>query len=90
TIAASDGAKFFPTFEGTLAVSPVGTSACELWLQGRYDVPFGALGAAIDATVFKGTAKRSLTNLVELLAKTVVENVKRDQANQVARHRGPV
>jgi hypothetical protein len=89
-IAASDGAELFPTFDGTIAVSPVGTSACELWMQGRYDVPFGALGAAIDATLFKGTAKRSLSSLLEFLAKSVSENVKRDQANQITRHRGPV
>jgi hypothetical protein len=89
-IAASDGAELFPTFDGTLSVSPLGTAACELWMQGRYDVPFGAIGAAIDATLFKGTAKRSLSGLLEFLAKTVSENVKRDQANQVTRHRGPV
>jgi hypothetical protein len=88
-IAATDGAELFPTFDGTISVSPVGTAACELWLQGRYDVPFGAIGAAIDATLLKGAAKRSLTSLLEFLAKTIGENVKRAQANDVTRHRGP-
>ena len=89
-IAATDGAELFPTFDGTISVSPVGTAACELWLQGRYDVPLGAIGAAIDATLFKGAAKRSLNSQLEFLAKTIGENVKRAQANDVTRHRGPV
>lgn len=89
-IAATEGTELFPTFDGTISVSPVGSSASELWLQGRYEVPFGAVGAVIDATLFKGTAKRSLSSLLEFLAKAIGENVKRDQANQITRHRGPV
>ncbi|MHB8147980.1 MAG: hypothetical protein ACYDGM_12070, partial [Vulcanimicrobiaceae bacterium] len=42
--------RFFPKFVGTLTVMPAETET-ELWLQGRYDLPLGPLGAAVDATV---------------------------------------
>jgi hypothetical protein len=81
---ASSGEEFFPAFSGEITVSALG-NACELWLQGRYDVPLRGLGAAIDATLLKGAAKESLTAFLEFLAQTITENVKRDQNVEINR-----
>jgi hypothetical protein len=88
-IAASGaGAEFFPKFSGNINVSALGSGACELWLQGEYDVPLGGVGAAIDATLFAGAAKRSLTAFLDYLAQTLTENVKRQQEADVSGRRG--
>jgi len=87
-IGASGGRNFFPKFAGTASISALGSSACELWLQGHYEVPLGGIGDAIDATLLNGAAKRSLTAFLEFLAKTIVENVKREQESDVNRRRG--
>jgi hypothetical protein len=85
-IAAGSGATLFPAFSGAINVSPVGSAASELWLQGQYDVPLGALGAAVDATLLRGVAERSLGKFLDFLAKTIVANVGAAQKIDI-RHR---
>lgn len=59
TLTAKSADRFFPTFDGSLIVTPLGTT-CEVWLQGSYAPPLGKLGAQIDATVLRGAAQSSL------------------------------
>ena len=70
-----------------MTVSALGDAASELWLQGEYEVPLGGIGAAIDATLMNGAAKRSLTAFLEVLSNAIVQNVKRDQEHDVSRRR---
>jgi hypothetical protein len=87
-IAASGGAELFPKFSGNLNISALGSGASELWLQGQYDVPLGGVGAAIDATLFNGAAKRSLTEFLDFLARTLTDNVQRRQQADVSGRTG--
>jgi hypothetical protein len=87
-IAASGGAEFFPKFSGSISVSPLGSGASELWLQGEYDVPLGGIGAAIDATLLSGAARRSLAGFLDLLARDIVENVRKAQEGEINRRLG--
>jgi hypothetical protein len=86
-IEAANGQHLFPKFAGNVNVSALGEGASELWLQGRYEVPLGGIGAAIDATILNGTAERSLSAFLDVLSKAIVTNVKRDQENAVNRRR---
>lgn len=65
---------FFPTFSGTLSVSPVGTHA-ELWLMGTYRPPLGALGAFLDNTVLRRAAQRSLSAFLSRIALEMASDV---------------
>jgi hypothetical protein len=86
-IEGTNGQHLFPKFAGSVTVSALGDAACELWLQGEYEVPLGGIGAAIDATLMNGAAKRSLTAFLEVLSNAIVQNVKRDQEHDVSRRR---
>jgi hypothetical protein len=86
-IEAANGQHLFPKFVGNVNVSPLGESGSELWLQGQYDVPFGGLGAAIDVTLMRGAAERSLRAFLDMLSSALVANVKRDQEKDVSRRR---
>ncbi|MGC2131587.1 MAG: SRPBCC family protein [Candidatus Aquilonibacter sp.] len=72
-IRAASDEGFFPHFEGTLSVTPVGTQS-ELWLQGTYDPPFGPIGALLDRTVLRHAAKRSLESFLQRIADDVESN----------------
>lgn len=67
-LGAAHFSKFFPTFEGTISISPLREYGCEMWLQGTYDVPFGAMGTAIDASAMHDQASHSLQNFLSWLA----------------------
>lgn len=60
--------RFFPTFDGTLSVTPLGENACELWLQGSYTPPGGRAGKLLDDIALHGIAERSLRRFVEEIA----------------------
>jgi hypothetical protein len=70
-IEAENHQEFFPTFEGTLTVTPNGHDACELWLQGSYTPPMGTFGATLNATVLRGAAESSLRAFLDWLAHEV-------------------
>ena len=65
---------FFPTFAGTLSITPVGGTS-ELWLQGAYKPPFGAIGALLDRTVLRHAAQRSLQSFLLRLANLITDPV---------------
>ncbi|MGC2243239.1 MAG: hypothetical protein WBA06_06390 [Candidatus Aquilonibacter sp.] len=67
TIRATSDTAFFPRFEGTLSITPVGSQS-ELWLQGSYEPPFGPIGALLDRTVLRHAAERSLRSFLQRIA----------------------
>ncbi len=67
--------QLFPRFDGTLTVTPNGNDESELWLQGSYEPPLGALGAGTDTTVLHGAAERSLQTFLTWVANEVVRIV---------------
>lgn len=73
-IEAANNQRFFPRFHGTISVTPNGHSACELWLQGSYEVPLGTVGEGVDATFLRGSAERTLTRFLEWLAGEVTRD----------------
>ncbi len=79
TLAAKSGSALFPRFRGTLAVTPDGSSASGLWLQGAYDVPLGWFGRAVDMTLLRGVAESSLKRFAEWLARTIVDRIERSE-----------
>jgi hypothetical protein len=81
SIRAASNEGYFPTFEGTLSVTPVGTQS-ELWLQGSYTPPFGFVGALLDHTVMHNAAHRSLQAFLQRIA----EDMTSDQREREARH----
>jgi len=70
TLMARTADRFFPTFEGSLIVTPLG-EACELWLQGAYTPPLGRIGSHFDATVLRGAAQSSLRSFLQSFADDV-------------------
>lgn len=78
-ISASTASGLFPRFHGPLSVTPVGTDRAELWLQGEYVVPLGGLGRAIDATLLRGAAERSLRRFLSWLADEIRNEVERGE-----------
>ncbi len=76
SIRATSNQGIFPRFEGTLSLNPVGQHASELWLQGRYEPPFGLIGVALDRTVLRHAAQRSLTSFLQRIADDVIADAK--------------
>jgi hypothetical protein len=66
-IRATSEVAFFPRFEGTLSITPLGSQS-ELWLQGSYEPPFGPIGALLDRTVLRHAAQRSLRSFLQRIA----------------------
>ncbi|HET9029895.1 MAG TPA: hypothetical protein VFN49_06930 [Candidatus Aquilonibacter sp.] len=87
-IEAAHSEKFFPAFEGTVSVTPDGGHQSELWLQGQYVPPGGALGKGLDATVLRGVAERSLREFLKWLSEEVKAEAERSERERLdqARH----
>ena len=82
---------FFPTFDGTLSVTPDGGKEAELWLQGSYDPPGGVLGKGLDTILLHGTAEKSLREFLHWLAgevKTEVDRSEQERIDQARRYHG--
>lgn len=72
---------YFPTFEGTLSVGPVGAQS-ELWLQGAYQPPLGIIGALLDRTLLRNAARRSLQAFLQRIA----DDITGDEREREERH----
>ncbi|HZT11889.1 MAG TPA: hypothetical protein VFA29_03765 [Candidatus Baltobacteraceae bacterium] len=70
-IRAASRPQMYPTFEGRLRLAPAGERSSELQLDGRYQVPLGALGKALDSTFLRGAAHASVQRFVRELAHRV-------------------
>jgi hypothetical protein len=67
TIAGRDTPALYPRFTGHIDIAQTGAAATSLTLSGAYQVPLGALGRVIDATVARGIAPHGLEDLVDRL-----------------------
>ena len=85
---AADHPGLFPRFHGTMTLNPVGSTSSELWLQGEYHAPFGALGERFDATLLHGAAERSLRDLLERIATRLVATIREREESAARRARG--
>ncbi len=83
SIRAASNAGYFPTFEGTLSVTPVGTQS-ELWLQGTYQPPFGFVGDVLDRTLLRNAARRSLQAFLQRIAEDITGS-EREREERYAR-----
>lgn len=79
SIRAVSNQRYFPTFEGTLSVTPVGTQS-ELWMQGTYRPPFGFVGAVLDRTVLRNAARRSLQAFLQHVAEDITGDEREREA----------
>jgi len=86
-IRAASDEGFFPTFAGTLSITPVGTQS-ELWLQGSYQAPFGMIGALLDRTVLRHAAHRSLQSFLQRVADDTVAGERATEARHAQDVRG--
>lgn len=88
---AAKSERFFPTFDGTVSVTPDGSKEAELWLQGQYVPPGGVVGKGLDVTLLRGVAEQSLRDFLTWLAEEVKEEVvrsERERAEQARRYHG--
>lgn len=86
TMRAMRGPEAFPTFSGAVGIDATGPSSAQMWLAGDYQVPAGGFGGIFDQIVARGSARKSLENLLEELADAVEARVaQRERAN--ARYR---
>ena len=87
-IGAAKSAGMFPHFSGELTITPEGAGHSRLWLQGKYNAPLGILGMAVDGTVFRGAAERSLNNFLTWLAAEIEARVVKAERERLNRVRG--
>lgn len=90
-IEAAENAHLFPRFDGTLSVTPDGGRESELWLQGTYVPPGGALGKGLDVVLLHGSAQNSLREFLTWIAGEVRDEVERSErvrADQARRFHG--
>lgn len=69
---AQPGRHAFPAFEGRLGLEPLGDGAAKLTILGSYSPPASVVGAAVDATLLRGVAQRTLDRLAGALADELV------------------
>lgn len=77
---------FFPTFTGTMSVTPVGAHS-EIWLQGTYEPPLGAIGAALDRTVLRHAAQRSLESFLTRIRTEILRDARANEDERVRESR---
>jgi len=58
----------YPSFDGELELTRLSDGSAELWLLGRYEPPFGAVGRMLDQAVLHTVAEDSLRTLVGVMA----------------------
>ncbi len=66
-------AHSFPAFDGTVELEPLADHQAQLILVGRYQVPAGPLGAALDATLLRGVAERTVAQLLDGMAHALTD-----------------
>jgi hypothetical protein len=69
--------EVFPVFQGGIGVDPTGASSAQMWLAGEYEVPFKGFGSVFNETMARGTAEKSLSNMLTELAEAVVARVEK-------------
>jgi hypothetical protein len=67
----------YPRFRGELEPIELGAAVTSLKLSGEYQVPFGLLGRAFDATAARGIAPRGLEDMLDRLAADILAGAAR-------------
>jgi hypothetical protein len=70
-VCAESKPQLYPVLEGLLKLVDAIDRGSQLELDGVYVVPFGALGHAVDITLFRGAAESSLHRFIRDLANRV-------------------
>ncbi|HEY2474391.1 MAG TPA: hypothetical protein VGI19_06260, partial [Candidatus Cybelea sp.] len=86
TFRSSSLAAAFPTFNGSMGVTPGELGECTLYLTGSYDLPMKIFGNLLDVAVAPGVASRSLENFIAEIA-TAVEARVNQREEEFARYR---
>jgi hypothetical protein len=71
---AARGRAFFPLMSAQLSAWPITSTETQLELQGEYEPPFGAVGAALDAVLGHRIAEAA----VERLLQDLLEQMRRE------------
>jgi hypothetical protein len=74
-IEAAESPKLFPQFHGVIGLLYTFGSSCDLRLEGKYHVPFGVAGTAVDRTLLRDSATTSLERFTRQLATDIVKRV---------------
>ncbi len=77
TMKALRGPEGFPKFNGAIGIDATGPSNAQVWLAGTYDVPAHGLGTFFDKTLARGSAAKTLENMLEELANAIEATVQR-------------
>lgn len=77
TMNALRGQEGFPTFNGAIGIDATGPSNAQLWMAGTYEVPAHGLGSFFDKTLARGTATKTLDNMLQELADAIEATVQR-------------
>ncbi len=76
----------FPSFKGTMGVTPGEIGQCTLYLAGGYDLPLQFLGKLLDAALTPHVAQLSLENFLDEIAIACQARVDQREA-EFARYR---
>jgi CBS domain-containing protein len=82
------GRAAFPSFEGTIEITPLDRAMAELTLVGSYRVPLGPLGAAVDATAMRSVAERTTEQLVDRVAEGLTARMREGDLEEAPMPRG--
>ncbi len=72
-------ARLLPEFVGELSVTDSGVARRQLTISGGYEAPLGLVGRLGDAVLGRRVGRRTLTALVEVLARRVDEEAERQR-----------
>lgn len=86
TLHARSSPDRFPVLEGTLGIEPAGPSTSTLRVDGTYDLPGGAVGAAFNKLVGERAADKTLENMAADLADAIEARVQQRELS-MARYR---
>lgn len=65
------GAAAYPSLDADLAITPIDETSSLLSIVGRYEPPFGTVGAALDAAALSRVASATVTSVLHRLARAV-------------------
>jgi hypothetical protein len=69
--AATRGRRLFPALDAELEIRALGPARTRISLSGRYDVPLGRVGEALDDLVLHGLAEDTLRQFLRRLARAL-------------------
>ncbi len=63
----------FPRMDATLELAAFGPDTCQLTLLGRYEVPFGPVGQAVDRLLLHRVAEATVRSLLKRMADALAD-----------------